>query len=91
MNKEQFINVLAKKMNSTKTSASKSLSSVLECILKNIKKEKEIKLIGFGTFRVRLRKARTITNPQNKALIHVPAQNYVTFVPGRKLRGAAKK
>ena len=91
MNKEEFVSALAKKLTTTKIDAAKSLDAMLECIQKNIKKEKEIKFIGFGTFKLKNRKARKIKNPQNGQEIDVPAQNYVSFSAGTKLKLAVKK
>jgi nucleoid DNA-binding protein len=53
MNKSKFIEKISKKLDITKTEATKSLNSVITCIEEYMKENDELKFIGFGTFKAK--------------------------------------
>ncbi|MDO4217241.1 MAG: HU family DNA-binding protein [Bacteroidales bacterium] len=85
MNKTEFIAAMAKKAGMTKTDTKKALDAFMETTHEQLKKGNKITLIGFGTFDVVKRKARTAKNPQTGAAVKVPAKKVVKFKVGSKL------
>ena len=89
MNKKELIEEILKDKKGemeTKAQAEKALKAVLGAIKKGLKKnEKTVQLIGFGTFRVKKRKARTGVNPQTGEKIK--ASKTVGFKPAPVLKG----
>ena len=81
MNKGQLIAEVAKKSNLSKKDASNAVNATIEDIKKNVKKG--VTLVGFGTFKVVRRKARTGRNPQTGEKIRIKAKNVVRFKPGK--------
>lgn len=90
MTKQDLIEALAKKALCTKKEAVAALKVVIEEITKSLKAGKDVALIGFGTFKVATRKARTGRNPQTGATIKIPARKVVRFKPGTELKKAVK-
>jgi len=86
MNKGEFIDRLADSTSVTKKDARKTLDSVLNLVQDTLLQGEEVKLVGFGKFAVRARKASTRINPQTKRPIKVPAKVVPLFRPGKKLR-----
>ena len=68
----------------SKAAAEKALNAVLEAVKKGLKKEKRVGLVGFGTFSVRKRAARTVRTP-NGEIRKVKARRVVHFKPGKAL------
>jgi DNA-binding protein HU-beta len=85
MNKGDLINKVAEGAGITKAQASDALNAVIEGISGALKSGDKITLIGFGTFSVSQRDARTGRNPQTGASIKIPAKNMVKFKPGKEL------
>ena len=83
MNKAQLISEVAKKANLSKKDAENAVNATIDDIKKNVKKG--VTLIGFGTFKVVKRKARTGRNPQTGEKIRIKAKNVVKFKPGKGL------
>ena len=83
MNKSQLISEVAKKANLSKKDATNAVNATIDAIKKNVKKG--VKLVGFGTFKVIRRKARTGRNPQTGEKIRIKAKNVVKFKPGKGL------
>ena len=75
MNKAELIVEIQKQLgkDATKACAEKALNTVLDAIKAGVKKHKKLQLIGFGTFSVVERKARTGINPQTKEKIKIKA------------------
>ncbi|PWM29808.1 MAG: HU family DNA-binding protein [Verrucomicrobia bacterium] len=84
MNKAELIIEIQKKLGAeaTKACADKALNAVLDCIKAGVKKNKKLQLIGFGTFSVAERKARTGINPRTKEKIKIKASKVVKFKAG---------
>lgn len=85
MNKGDLINKIAENANLTKAQATEALNSVLGGIEEALKAKDKVTLIGFGTFSVSEREARTARNPQTGATVKVDAKNVVKFKPGKEL------
>jgi len=87
MNKADLVNEVASVV-STKTEAQAAVDCVIESIVNTLKKGDVVTLVGFGTFKVVKRKARTGRNPQTGAEIQIGASNAPKFVPGKALKDA---
>ena len=83
MNKGEFIDRLSDRTDLTKKEARKLLDSVLDLIQETLLQGEEVKLVGFGKFAVRARKASSRINPQTKRPILVAATVVPLFRPGK--------
>ncbi|MGD8330829.1 MAG: HU family DNA-binding protein [Acidobacteriota bacterium] len=88
MNKADLIDKMAADADITKTAASAALDSLLEGITASLKKNGKVTLVGFGTFSVSHRKARTGRNPQTGATIQIAAKRVPKFSAGKALKDA---
>lgn len=86
MKKIDLVREIAKTAELTQTQASKALEATLEIIKAALKNKDDVRLVGFGSFKVGTRKARTGVNPQTKKAIKIPACNVAKFVPGKELK-----
>ena len=91
MNKGELIDKIAKDAKVSKVQASNALNSALDGVLSTLKKGGKVTLVGFGTFSVSARKARTGRNPQTGAPLKIPAKTVTRFVPGAELKKAVNK
>ena len=82
MNKSELINAMAEKAGLTKVQAKGALEAFVAATEEAVKKNDKISLIGFGTFSVADRKARTGHNPATGKSIKIPAKKVVKFKPG---------
>jgi DNA-binding protein HU-beta len=89
MNKGDLINEVAKVV-STKKVAQAAVDCILSTITKALKKKNTVTLVGFGTFKVSKRKARTGRNPQTGEEIKIKAKSVPKFVAGKALKDAVK-
>ncbi len=85
MNRGDLINKIAQDTNLTKAQAGDALNSVLGSIGGALKSGDKVTLIGFGTFSVSQRAARTGLNPQTKQKIEIAAKSSVKFKAGKEL------
>lgn len=88
MNRKELIEVLATKTNSTKADADRSIAALIEIITATLKKGDNISLVGFGSFEVRKRAARTGRNPQTGAALKIKAAKVPAFKAGATLKAA---
>lgn len=86
MNKGDLVESVLKQVGGTKSAAEAATSAVLAGIAKGLKKDKSVQLIGFGTFAVKHRKARTGRNPQTGETINIKASKTVGFKAGKALK-----
>jgi len=86
MNKAELIEVVAKELGDSKASAERSINAVLAAITRGLKREKEVLLVGFGTFRVKRRKGHRGTHPRNGNPIRIRSTKHVSFRAGKALR-----
>ncbi len=84
--KIELVREIAKTTEMTQAQATKALEATLEIIKTALKNKDDVRLIGFGSFKVTTRKARTGVNPQTKKAIKIPACNVAKFVPGKELK-----
>ncbi|KQC09500.1 MAG: hypothetical protein APR62_14015 [Smithella sp. SDB] len=89
MNKAQLIDEVAK-VTCTKKEAELAIDATFAAIQKALKKGAVVTLVGFGTFRVSKRKARTGRNPQTGATIKIAAKKVPVFKAGKGLKDAVK-
>lgn len=88
MNKGDLIDAMASDAEITKTQAAAALDSFMTSIRKTLKKGDKVTLVGFGTFSVSKRAARTGRNPQTGKAIKIAAKNVVRFKAGKELSAA---
>jgi len=91
MNKGKLIDKIAMDAKISKVQASNALNSAIDSVTSSLKKGGSVTLLGFGTFSVRSRKARTGRNPQTGARLMIPAKKVAKFVAGAKLRKAVNR
>ena len=72
----------------SKAYAEKAVSAVLDAVIQGVKNDGDVQIIGFGTFSVVDRAARTGVNPKTKEKIQIPASKAVKFKAGSKLKDA---
>ncbi|MDD4146853.1 MAG: HU family DNA-binding protein, partial [Clostridia bacterium] len=83
MNKTELVSAVAEKAGMTKKDAEKALSAVLGSIEEALASGDRVQLVGFGTFEVRPRAARTGRNPLSGAVIQIPATKVPAFKAGK--------
>jgi DNA-binding protein HU-beta len=90
MTKADLIDKMAKDADIAKAAAGKALDSLIDAVTRALKKGDKLALVGFGTFSVGKRKARTGRNPQTGATIKIPARKVPKFSAGKTLKDAIK-
>jgi DNA-binding protein HU-beta len=90
MNKTEFVSTVAAKAGLSKKDANKVLDAFFQTVTEEIEKGEKVVFIGFGTFSVGERKARTGRNPQTGESIQIPASKVVKFKAGAELAKAVK-
>ena len=90
MNKAQLIDAIAEKADLSKAQAKAALESTLSAITESLKDGDPVQLVGFGTFKVNHRAARTGRNPQTGKEIQIAEANVPAFVAGKALKDSVK-
>jgi len=88
MNKSEFVSSVAETAGLTKIDAAKAVDAVIATIRDALARGDVVNLIGFGTFSVRERAARTGLNPRTKETIQIAAAKNPAFKPGKALKDA---
>lgn len=88
MNKQELIDQIAASAELSKADAGKALNAIVDSITKSLKKGEPVSLIGFGTFKVTQRAARTGRNPQTGKEIKIAARKAAGFTAGKALKDA---
>lgn len=88
MNKTDLIAAMVEKSGLTKKDAEKALNAFVESVEGALKKGDKVQLVGFGTFEVRARAARTGVNPQTKKAIKIKASKAPAFKAGKAFKDA---
>ncbi len=83
MNKTEFIANFSEKAGLSKKDAEKAYGAFVDTITDALKKGEKIQLVGFGTFEVKERAARTGLNPQTKEKIEIAASKAPAFKAGK--------
>ena len=90
MNKSELIQAVSKKSNLKVTHAEKAVNSLIETVSNELKNKRNVTLVGFGTFKVADRAARTGVNPKTGAKITIKAKRVPKFAPGKALKEKVK-
>lgn len=90
MNKTELISSVAEKSELTKKDAEKAVNALFASIQEALAKGEKVQLVGFGTFEVRERKARTGRNPQTGEEIQIAAAKVPAFKAGKSLKDAVE-
>ena len=90
MNKTELVNAIAAKTGLSKKDSDAALAATVEAITEALKAGDKVALIGFGTFEVRERSARTGKNPATGETIQIAACKAPAFKAGKALKDAVK-
>ncbi len=90
MNKAELVDKIAKDAGITKAQANDALDSFTQTVVKTLKKGDKITLVGFGTFSVTKRSARTGRNPQTGEEIKIKAKKVAKFKAGKDFQDKLK-
>jgi DNA-binding protein HU-beta len=90
MNKAELIEAIASQANLTKADAKKALDAFVGATTTALKQGDRVALVGFGSFGISERKARTGRNPQTGKEINIKAKKVVKFKPGSELANVIK-
>ena len=88
MNRKELIEALAAKTESTKADAERNVGAMIDIISGTLKKGDSLTLVGFGTFEVRKRAARTGRNPKTGEELKIKAAKVPAFKAGATLKAA---
>ena len=91
MNKAELIEAVAKASGLSKADSDRALGAIVDTVTKTLKKGGSVALVGFGTFKVSKRNARTGRNPQTGATIKIAARKVPRFSAGKTLKDAVAK
>ena len=86
MNKQDLIAKIVRETGVSKRVASKMVATTLATIMKSLKKGEAVTLVGFGTFKTAVRKARRGRNPLTGGTIKIPRRKAVRFSAGKALK-----
>ncbi len=90
MQKSDLVEKIADEAGISKAAADRALKSLLDSVTRALKKGDRVSLVGFGTFSVSKRAARTGRNPRTGETIRIKASKAPRFAPGKSLKDAVK-
>ncbi len=90
MNKSELIEHIATQADISKAAATRALDAIVGGVKTTLKKSGSVTIVGFGTFAVTKRAARTGRNPRTGTAIKIKAAKVPKFKPGKALRDALK-
>lgn len=88
MNKSELIDHIATQSDLSKAAAARALDATIEAVTRTLKKGGKVQVVGFGTFEVSKRAARTGRNPRTGEAIKIKAAKVPKFIPGKALKDA---
>ena len=88
MNKSEVVDAIVDKADISKAAAGRALDAALGTIRASLEEGESVSLVGFGTFLVRNRPARTGRNPRTGEDVHIAAARVPAFKPGKALKEA---
>ena len=91
MNKTELIAAVAEKTGMSKKDTEIVISATLNTITEALAEEEKVQLVGFGSFEVKKRAARTGLNPRTKQTIAIPASKAPVFKAGKALKDTVAK
>lgn len=86
MNKAELVSAMAEKAALSKKDAEAALKAMTDVVAEELKKGEKVQLVGFGTFEVATREARTGRNPRTGAEMTIPASKAPKFKAGKALK-----
>ena len=86
MNKAQLVARIAKDTGLTKARANRAMDAFVDIVTKSLRRGDRVTLVGFGTFIVSRRKARSVRNPHTGAPMKIPARRVPRFAAGKDLK-----
>lgn len=90
MNKTELVEAVAASAHLSKADAARALDAVVSSITEALAKGDQVTIVGFGTFLVRQREARSGRNPRTGDTIEIAASNVPSFKAGKALKDAVK-
>ena len=90
MNKQAIVEAVNEVLGTTKVQAEQVVDTVIDSIVKSLKKGNEVSIAGLGIFSVKKRAARQARNPRTGEAISVPAMNVPKFRAAKALKDAVK-
>ena len=91
MNKAELIAAVAEKASLSKKDSEAAVNAALDAITAALKDGDKVQLVGFGSFEVKKRAARTGRNPRTKEVVEIPASQVPVFKAGKALKDAVGK
>ena len=91
MGQTEFIKAVAEKADITQVEAKKVIEAMLDTIAETLERGEEVQFVGFGSFKLAERAARTGRNPQTGENMEIPASKFVTFKSGNLLKNRVNK
>ena len=91
MNRVDLVSAMAEQTGLTKKDCDAALKSFIDIVSEELENNEKVQLVGFGTFEVRERAARTGRNPQTKEEIQIPASKAPVFKAGKALKDRVNK
>ena len=88
MNKTELIAAAAEKAGVSKKEAEAVVTAAFDAIAASLKEGEKVQLVGFGSFEVKNRAARTGRNPRTKEVVEIPASKVPVFKAGKALKDA---
>lgn len=88
MNKAELIEAVAETADISKADATRAVDAVTQAITTTLKNDEQVSIVGFGTFSLRKRAARSGRNPRTGETISIKASNVPGFKPGKALKDA---
>lgn len=88
MNKTELINAISEKSGLTKKDSELAFVAMLDAVTETLVSGDKVQIVGFGTFEVRERSARTGRDPRTNATIEIPASKAPAFKVGKALKDA---
>jgi DNA-binding protein HU-beta len=86
MNKEELVTAVADKTQLSKKASEEIVSAFVDTVTEALEKGDKVTLVGFGTFQVKERAARTGRNPRTGGVLNIPAKRSPTFTAGKGLK-----
>lgn len=90
MNKQSIVEAVHEVLNTTKVQAESVVDTMIDAIVKSLKKGDEVSIAGLGIFSVKSRAARTARNPRTGETVKVPATKVPKFRAAKALKDAVK-
>ena len=88
MNKAELIEAVAESADLSKADATRAVDALTQTISDTLKKDEQVSIVGFGTFSLRKRAARSGRNPRTGETISIKVSNVPGFKPGKALKDA---